>query len=125
MKKVMIFGACSAIAQKTAKLFARDGCILFLVDLNGERLEIVRDDIRARYKTEIHITECDANDFGRHSALFKAASSAMNGLDALLIAHGTLTNQAKAEKDTEYAIRELSTNFLSVVSLCNAAANYF
>ncbi len=121
----MIFGAASAIASEAAKLFAKDQAHLFLADLKAGRLEIVRQDILARHETKIDIYECDANDFGKHTELFDKAVEAMGGLDAVLIAHGTLPDQVKTQASAELTLKEFSTNGMSVISLLTFAANYF
>ncbi|OGU17899.1 MAG: short-chain dehydrogenase [Ignavibacteria bacterium GWB2_35_12] len=125
MKKIMIFGAASAIAQETAKLFARDGENLFLVDMNIGRLEAVRDDILSRFKTKIEIYEMNALDFDKHQELFDKAIQTLGGLDAVLIAHGTLPDQIKTQEAQEMIIREFNINCVSVISLASIAANYF
>ncbi|MGH7464478.1 MAG: SDR family NAD(P)-dependent oxidoreductase, partial [Longimicrobiales bacterium] len=48
METVLILGATSAIAQATARRFARDGARLFLVGRDAARLEAVADDLRSR-----------------------------------------------------------------------------
>ena len=73
MKKIMIMGACSAIARETAKFFADDGAILFLVDLSESRLSDTRDDINALYKTDIFIKEFDATDIENHDNIISEA----------------------------------------------------
>ncbi|MDQ1264853.1 MAG: hypothetical protein QG635_2 [Bacteroidota bacterium] len=125
MKKVMIFGAASAIASETAKCFAREGSYLFLVDLNKERLEAVSQDILVHAKTQISIDVLDANNFEKHNEIIQKAADSMNGLDAVLIAHGTLPDQKKIENDIDSIVKEFNTNCVSVVSLATAAASYF
>ncbi len=125
MKKIFIFGAVSAIAQETAKLFARDGEHLFLVDMNLERLKAVRDDILARFKTKIDIYEMNALDFDKHRELFDRAIQTLGGLDYVLIAHGTLPDQQRTQEEPESIIREFNINCVSVISLASIAANYF
>ncbi len=125
MKKVLIIGGASAIASEAAKLFARDGAHLFLADISLGRLEAVRDDIQANYKTKIDLFEINVNDYDRHDELFSSAIQSMNGIDAVLIAHGTLPDQAKAQADRHLALREFSTNGTSVISFATIAANYF
>ena len=53
------------------------------------------------------------------------ATAAMGGLDTVLIAHGTLTDQPKGEADVGYALREIGTNGTSVVSLMTLAGEQF
>ena len=125
MKKVLICGATSAIAQETAKLFARDGDRLFLVGRNAEKLEAVSRDLVVR---GAEIAECfaaDLNDFDRHETILRGALGSLGGLDAVLIAHGSLSDQRVCEKDFQLAEKEFRTNFLSVVSLLTPIADHF
>ncbi|MFH1050740.1 MAG: SDR family oxidoreductase [bacterium] len=125
MKKIMIIGAASAIAKETAMLFARDGAELYLVDINQGRLEATEKDILARYQTKIKLDVLNVIDFDRHEPVFKRAIEAMNGLDAVLIAHGTLANHEETQKCVENIVKEFNINCISVVSLASIAANYF
>jgi decaprenylphospho-beta-D-erythro-pentofuranosid-2-ulose 2-reductase len=126
MKKIMIFGAASAIASETAKCFAKEGAELFLVDLNESRLKSVKDDIIVSgAKTRIEILAFDALDFDGHKQLIEKAIETLNGLDAILIAHGTLPDQKSLNEDPSKIIREFNINGLSVISLASYAANYF
>lgn len=125
MKKIAIFGAASAIAQETAKHFAQKGAELYLLDLSAGRLESVRKDIQARFNNTIHIKEFNANELSSHQQVFDSIISEMNGLDAVLIAWGTLPNQKEIEKDIPKLVSEFTTNGLSIISMASIAANYF
>lgn len=125
MKKIMIIGAASAIAKEAAILFARDGAELYLVDINQGRLEATEKDILARHQTKIKWDVLNVTDFDRHEPVFKRAIEAMNGLDAILIAHGTLARQEETQKSVEKIIKEFNINCVSVISLASIAANYF
>ena len=125
MKKIMIIGAASAIAKESAMLFARDGAELYLVDINQGRLEATQNDILARYQTKIKWDVLNVLDFERHEPVFKRAVEALNGLDAVLIAHGTLANQEETQKSVEKIIREYNINCVSVITMASIAANYF
>jgi short-subunit dehydrogenase len=125
MKRVLILGATSAIAQECGKLFAARGDRLFLVGRNPERLEAVAQDLRVRGAADVQAKTLDLNDTGLHEALVAQAREALGGLDAALIAHGTLGDQAACEKDFVTAELELRTNFLSAASLLTHLANHF
>ena len=126
MKKILIIGAASAIATETAKSFAKDGAKLFLVDINSERLNSVAKHIKVwAPNSEILNSPLDVNSFDKHCEVFENAVSALNGLDAILIAHGTLPDQKKTQEDVNLIIKEFNTNGLSVISLASIAANYF
>jgi short-subunit dehydrogenase len=46
-------------------------------------------------------------------------------LDALLVAHGTLSDQSACERSPELTLHEFKTNALSVIALCTLIANRF
>lgn len=123
MKKVMIIGATSAIAEATARLYAGQGAALYLVARNADKLEAVAADLKARGAAEVHTEAMDANAFERHQAIVEAADSALGGLDIALIAHGTLPDQKACEASFELTQAELDTNLMSSVSLLTHLAN--
>lgn len=123
--KLMIVGATSAIAQETARYFARDGAEFFLVGRNAEKLAAVQRDLQVRGATRVVSYTFDLNDLAQHHALVSAAYDALGGLDAVLIAHGTLTDQVKAQTSVEETLREIQTNALSYISLLTLLAERF
>ena len=128
MEKILVIGACSAIARETIKCFARQGASFYLTDLFLNRLQEVREDIitlNPEQNLKIEIEALDANDFKKQGDVFDSAARELNGLDLVLIAHGTLPDQAAAQKDTELLIKEFNTNCVSVISFASFAANYF
>ncbi|GCE47271.1 short-subunit dehydrogenase [Thermosporothrix hazakensis] len=125
MTKLVIVGATSAIAQETAKCFARDGAELFLVARNRERLEILAADLRIRGAQRVELFELDVLDFERHQEMLDTAIETLKGFDMLLIAHGTLGNQRACEASVEETFEELKRNALSVISLLTISSNYF
>lgn len=125
MQKVMILGGASAIAQATARLFAENGASLFLTDLDEERLKMVAADLEVRGAPKVEFQAVDANDLDRHEDTVAAADRALGGLDAALIAYGTLPDQRACEADGALMLREFSTNGLSVISYLRILGNYF
>ncbi len=125
MRRILIIGATSALAHEAAKLFAKDGATLFLVGRNRSKLEVVESDLKVRGATQVHAFQLDLNQLDRHQAIFDTALDAMGGLDAILVAHGTLGDQQASQDSVNIALSELSTNFMSVVSILTIAANYF
>ena len=67
----------------------------------------------------------DLNEFDQHEAIIKQANETLDGLNTVLIAHGTLSNQAECEASYALTEQELKTNFLSTVSLLTPLANQF
>lgn len=125
MRHILIIGATSAIAEATARNFAQDGDRLYLVARNPERLAAVANDLKTRGATQVETVAMDANDTVRHAALIAQAEAALEGLDTILIAHGTLSDQKACEASFEETLEELQTNCLSVISLLTLVANRF
>jgi decaprenylphospho-beta-D-erythro-pentofuranosid-2-ulose 2-reductase len=128
VRNVVIFGATSAIAEATARLWASRKYSMFLIGRNEHKLGAVRDDLRARAAgpdQRIEIRAADLTDFSQHKALIEAADRALGGIDIALIAHGSLPEQAECEKSVQQMLAEITTNGLSVVSLLTLLANYF
>ena len=126
MNKVLIFGGASAIAHQTAINFAKNGATLYLIDLKLNRVEAVADDIKTHIpNATVFTNELDALDFDRHQEVFDKAVKTLGGLDAILIAHGTLPIQEEIQANPSDIIREFNINAISGMSLATIAANYF
>jgi decaprenylphospho-beta-D-erythro-pentofuranosid-2-ulose 2-reductase len=125
MKKILIVGAGSAIAEATARLFAQRGDALFLVGRKADVLESMCADLRVRGAGAVGLHVMDANDFSGHEAMLSDAENSLGGLDIVLIAHGTLSDQKACESSVELTLRELNTNGVSVVALLTRVAAKF
>ena len=125
MKKILIIGATSAIAQEVAALYADSGSQLCLVARNTEKLEQVAQDLRVHGATAVETFSSDLTDTTCHDEIMRVADKALGNIDITLIAHGTLPEQKDCENSVEQTIQELQVNFLSTVSLLTLLANYF
>lgn len=125
MKKILIIGATSAIAEATARLWAKEGQRLYLIARNAERLQAMAADLKIRGAESTHIGLLDANDFDKHEAAIDQAIQALDGIDIALIAHGTLGDQKACEQDFNLTLKEFNTNAISVISLLTHLANRF
>lgn len=123
MKKVLILGATSAIAQEAAKIFAARGDKLLLAGRSGAKVEAVAADLRQRGAAAVETEIADLADTTTHEALVNGAVAKLGGLDTVLLAYGTLGNQKKCEQDWAAAELELRTNFVSAASLLGRVAN--
>lgn len=123
--KILILGATSAIAQETAKRFAADGADLVLVGRNAESLGRIADDLKVRGAHQVASIVADLAELPGHAALVQEAAEKFGGLDAVLIAHGTLGDQKASERDAEEMLRQMNTNALSFMSLLTILGNYF
>jgi short-subunit dehydrogenase len=125
MRRILIFGATSALAEATARLFATGDNSFFLVARDAAKLEAVADDLRVRGAAQVAAAVADALEFDRHQTVVKEACEALGGLDTVLIAHGTLPDQKSCEQSFETARREFEINALAVMSLLTHVANRF
>jgi short-subunit dehydrogenase len=125
MRRVLVIGAGSAIAEQTARLLAQRGDSLFLVGRTATVLESLRADLKVRGAGALGTRVMDANDFNAHEAMLEEAEQSLGGLDTVLIAHGTLSDQKKCETSVELTLQELSTNGLSVAALLTRIATRF
>lgn len=125
MKKVLIVGATSAIAEATARIWAQRGDQLFLVARNREKLEAIADDLRVRGCSSVGTHCMDVNDFDAHAPMLMIAEQELSGMDTVLIAHGTLSDQDACQQSVELTMQEIRTNALSVIALLTHIANRF
>lgn len=121
MSTLVVFGASSAIAQEVTRLYASDKWSLVLVARSAEKLLTLKQDMTARGASAVHTFVADLADSTLHESLFHEIS-AVGAIEHVLIAHGSLTDQPRAEMDPQYAVSELNVNFLSIVSLSLIAA---
>lgn len=125
MRKILIIGAGSAIAQAVSRIFAARGDALCLVGRNPAALEAIAADLRVRGAAAVHVAIMDVNDFAAHEPLLAKAEQDLGGLDTVLIAHGTLPDQSACEQSTELLLRELTTNGVSVAALAARIGSRF
>jgi decaprenylphospho-beta-D-erythro-pentofuranosid-2-ulose 2-reductase len=123
VKKTLIIGATSAIAEATARVLAERGDALYLVARNEPRLAAIAADLSVRGSPRVGCEVLDANDVAAHESMLARAESFLAGCDSVLIAHGTLSDQKACETSVELTLQELNTNALSVVALLTRIAN--
>ncbi|HEU5348600.1 MAG TPA: SDR family NAD(P)-dependent oxidoreductase, partial [Ktedonobacterales bacterium] len=66
MRKVMIVGATSAIAEQVARLYALRGDDLFLTGRNQQRLEAVAADLKLRGAGKVETAVLDIDELRAH-----------------------------------------------------------
>ncbi|MBX3062240.1 MAG: SDR family oxidoreductase [Anaerolineae bacterium] len=125
MMKLLIFGATSAIAHETARCFAMQGAELLLIARNTEKLAANAADLKVYGAKSVDTLSADLNDLDSHLSLIEESIRRLGGLDAVLIAHGTLGEQKRSEADVQDMLREFTTNGLSYMTLLTHLANYF
>lgn len=124
MKRILIIGATSAIAQAVARRLARPGHAphFHLIARSAERLQVLAEDLRARGAAAVSTEAADLADLASHPGLITRAFLTLDGCDFALIAHGVLPDQRACEADVTQTLHQLDINFLSPVSLLNLIA---
>ncbi|MCI3132699.1 SDR family NAD(P)-dependent oxidoreductase [Phenylobacterium aquaticum] len=119
-KRVIILGALSAVAVATARLYAAQGAALTLVARDAGELALLAADLKVRGASAVTPEVLDLAQ--ADPSLLKRWVEARGGCDLVLIAYGTLTDQARAETDLAYGREQLATNFGSAAGWAMAAA---
>ncbi len=125
MRKLLVLGATSAIAQEVQKLFAKDGDWFYLVARDPAKLKTVADDLAVRGAGKVESHVADLEDHENHSVILKKAYDALKGIDIVFVAYGYGGDQKISEKDFLAAEKVIRTNFTSVVSLLDLVAERF
>lgn len=129
MENIVIFGACSAIAQATARLWAEQGASFVLLDRSEDRLRVVADDLKIRGAKEVQTIAADLAQTDSHANLIQQIHRLLTTTyppqpTTYLFSYGTLGNQRKGEADFAVAKQELQINFISAVSLLTEIVNH-
>lgn len=119
-KRVIILGALSAVAVATARLYAAQGAALTLVARDAGELALLAADLQVRGARSAtpEVLDLAQSD----PSVLATWVEALGGCDLVLIAYGTLTDQARAETDLAYGRDQLGTNFVSAAGWAMAAA---
>jgi len=122
MKKILIIGATSAMAEAVARLYAEQGDVLHLVARHAGRLKAIAEDLRVRGAVEVTTSELDVRDTSAYGRIIEEATERLTTLDIAIIAHGTLPDQAACESDLTTAMAEFQINGTSVIALATLIA---
>jgi decaprenylphospho-beta-D-erythro-pentofuranosid-2-ulose 2-reductase len=124
-RRVLILGATSGIAREASRCFAAEHARLFLVARNEKNLQALSDDLRIRGAESVETLAADLTDDPSHPLIISRAFAVWDGLDAALIAHGTLPDQLLAENDPALLRNAVEINYFSAVSLLMQLAKAF
>ena len=117
MKRILIVGATSAIAEAVSRIYAERGDALMLVGRRAEAVTAIAMDLRVRGASAVHVQTMDANDVSSHGSMLAKAEALLGRIDSVLIAFGTLSDQAACERSPELTATELHNNAVSIAAL--------
>lgn len=122
-KKVIVFGATSAIARAVLNYFAKDGYACCLIARDENKLTATAEDLLVRGAASIVTINEDLSDYSRHPLLFEKIQNEFGDYERVLIAYGTLSTQKDCESSFDETLKELTINCLSVISLLTHIGN--
>jgi decaprenylphospho-beta-D-erythro-pentofuranosid-2-ulose 2-reductase len=126
-RRIAIFGATSRIAVEAARLWLASGVHLVVVARNAERLRMLSDDlsIRAGGLAQVDAVTADLAELDALPALWRSLAERFPDLDGVLIAHGSVPDQARCEAEPDTMLEAIRVNALSAMSLLTVIANDF
>lgn len=122
IKNILIIGATSLIAEEVAKSFLESESKFFLVGRNENKLESLASDLKVRGAKDSFTYSLDCSNMKLQSSMINEAFNSLSSIDLCLIAYGNLTDQHRAENDSDYLHDEINTNFISYIHLLNLLA---
>jgi decaprenylphospho-beta-D-erythro-pentofuranosid-2-ulose 2-reductase len=125
MKKVVILGATSGIAQEVQRLLIKQGVEMLLVARNAERLLAIAADLQTRGAVNVATFAADLAEVWTHASVLAYAQEHLPEFDTVLLAYGTMLNQDECRHSVPVALQELHTNFISAAALLTLFADYF
>ena len=125
MKKILIIGANSGIATAVARIFAKQGCALYLLGRNGEKLQTLANDLLIRGAAQALTNSFEATNLDTHSEVLERVLVEFGDFDAALLAHGSLPEQSECQNYFELTHTAYTTNMLSPIAFLTWLANYF
>ena len=123
-QRIVIIGATSSIAEHCARLWAaRGNASLILVGRDAARMERIGADLRVRGAAGVQVRAADLMDPRAIRALVDAI--VLEGMPTqVLIAHGSLPDQAQCQRDLGAAAEALQVNAMSPVLFAEAFAGH-
>ncbi|MFK8137279.1 MAG: SDR family NAD(P)-dependent oxidoreductase [Bdellovibrionales bacterium] len=118
MKKLLVYGANSAIAESLCRKLASDFDTIELIGRSSEKLEILKNDLSVRSGKKILTKVVAADALGESENIFSEPAS------MLVIAHGTLLDEELARTNPKYLEEQMQINLISYLQLCNQYADY-
>jgi short-subunit dehydrogenase len=124
-RKILVFGATSAIAHEVTKLFAKEGAAFYLCARDEQDLRRISGDLKVRGAGEVYHSVFDARASETTIAAIEKCLTVFPDLDGLLIAHGTLPDQSRCESNVDAMTAAMQINFLNPAAILTHLAPHF
>ncbi|MDI9973571.1 SDR family oxidoreductase [Rhodococcus sp. IEGM 1307] len=125
-QKILITGASSGLGEEMARRFAAQGRDLALCARRVERLESVRDELRAAHPgITVAIRELDVTDHDAVIRVFGELRAELGGLDRVVVNAGLGKGARIGTGRADANLATVRTNFVGALSQCEAALGIF
>jgi len=114
---IVIIGATSAIAQSVARLYLSHNVNFTLVARNKDKLNIVSQDLLSLGASSVNNYLLDFDEIDKYSDFVNYLENNNIVIDLLFVAFGVLHEQLKCEDDIKLTIKQINSNYNSVVVL--------
>jgi len=125
-RTILITGASSGLGEGMARELARLGRTLVLCARRTERLEALRDELRARHPdARVLVKRLDVNDHARVFAVFREARDELGTLDRVIVNAGVGVSRRIGTGHFAENLLTAQTNFVAALAQCEAAVEIF
>ena len=121
-ERVLVLGATSGIGRALVRALAADGAELVVAGRDRAQLERIAADAALRSGRPVAAEPYDALCPESHAAFLDACFAHADGLDGVVLCHGTMVEQKVAERELAPALEMLDVNVRGSISLLEGAA---
>lgn len=114
-RRIVVTGAASGMGEATARLFAREGAKLSLLDISGEAVAALARELNCVSH------RVDVMDEAEVGAAIEASAAELGGLDGVVNAAGILVSKPIEETDLSTFHRIVGVNLQGPFLICKAA----
>lgn len=122
-QRILVFGALSSICTEVLKLLASHNAQFYLAARDEAKLTAQKDDLQCRGATVVGYESYDFNQWKHHEAVVGRAVDALGRIDTVIVAHGSLPDQALCESSADAMRVCMEDNFTSaaiIIQCCSA-----
>ncbi|HKF24163.1 MAG TPA: SDR family NAD(P)-dependent oxidoreductase [Candidatus Angelobacter sp.] len=124
MKRIIVLGATSGIAEAVERKMAAGRHELLLVARSPERLAVLREDLLIRGATQVLTFVADFDSPADCVRLFDFARQSFPDFDTVLLAYGSMPDQEQCKHSIDLTARQLHTDFVSAACILTLFADY-
>ena len=114
---VLVTGASSGIGLELARCFAADGCRLILVARNTAAMETLAQDLRQKFRVEVHVLTADLSQPATPKRIFNELETAGITVDVLVNNAGFGAHGAFVEMSLAWQMEMLQVNIAALTEL--------